>query len=37
MSELDNEEVVAAFENIMTVFQDDIAPYAVEICQHLKL
>jgi hypothetical protein len=36
MNELDNEELVAAFENIMVVFQDSIAPFAADICQHLK-
>ena len=35
MNELDNEELVAAFENIMTIFQDDIKPYALDICNHL--
>ena len=35
MNEFDNEELVSAFENIMTIFQDDIKPYAVDICQHL--
>jgi hypothetical protein len=36
MNELDNEELVSSFENIMTVFQDDISPFAADICQHLK-
>jgi hypothetical protein len=36
MNDLDNEELVSAFENIMTLFQDDIKPYAVDICLHLK-
>jgi hypothetical protein len=36
MNELDNEELVAAFENVMTIFNDQIAPYAADICKHLK-
>ena len=36
MHELDNEELVAAFESLMTIFQDDIGPYAAEICLHLR-
>ena len=36
MNDLDNEELVSAFENVMTIFQDDIKPYAVDICLHLK-
>jgi hypothetical protein len=36
MNDLDNEELVSSFENIMTVFQDDISPFAADICQHLK-
>jgi len=36
MNEFDNEELVAAFENLMTIFQDDIQPYAADICKHLK-
>jgi hypothetical protein len=36
MNELDNEELVSSFENIMTVFQDDISPFAADICEHLK-
>lgn len=35
MNEFDNEELVAAFESLMTIFQDDIGPYAAEICLHL--
>ena len=35
MNEFDNEELVAAFESLMTIFQDDIRPYAAQICQHL--
>jgi len=37
MNEFDNEELVAAFENIMTIFEDEISPYAVDICQHLRV
>lgn len=36
MNEFDNEELVNAFENVMTIFADDIKPYAVDICNHLK-
>jgi len=36
MNELDNEELCAAFENVMALFNDDIAPYAADICKHLK-
>lgn len=36
MSELDNEELVEAFEDVMQIFQKDIAPYACHICEHLK-
>jgi Holliday junction resolvase RusA-like endonuclease len=35
MNELDNEELVSSFENIMSVFEDEIQPYAVDICKHL--
>lgn len=36
MNDLDNEELVSSFENIMTVFQDFISPFAADICEHLK-
>mmetsp|Transcript_29520 Transcript_29520/g.44887 ORF Transcript_29520/g.44887 Transcript_29520/m.44887 type:complete len:666 (+) Transcript_29520:641-2638(+) len=36
MNEFDNEELVIAFENIMTLFEDHIAPFACNICEHLK-
>ena len=36
MNEFDNEELVVAFENIMSIFSESIAPFAVEICEHLK-
>jgi hypothetical protein len=36
MNELDNEEVVAAFENVMASFQDNIGPFSVQICEHLR-
>lgn len=36
MSQLDNEELVEAFETIMVIFDKDIAPYAIHICQHLQ-
>lgn len=35
MNEFDNEELVSAFENIMSIFQDEIRPYATDICNHL--
>jgi hypothetical protein len=35
MNEFDNEELVSAFESIMSIFADDIKPYAVDICKHL--
>jgi hypothetical protein len=36
MNEFDNEELVSAFENIMSIFHLEIRPYAVDICEHLK-
>ena len=36
MSQCDNEELVAAFEGITVIFDAYIAPFAVEICRHLK-
>lgn len=36
MSELDNEELVESFEDIMQIFEKDIGPYASHICQHLR-
>lgn len=35
MNEFDNEELVNSFENIMEIFQNEIRPYAVDICSHL--
>lgn len=35
MNDLDNEELVASFENIMQVFENEIQPYALDICRHL--
>jgi hypothetical protein len=35
MNELDNEELVSAFENIMGIFSGQMRPFAVDICQHL--
>ena len=35
MNEFDNEELVSSFENIMSIFQDEIRPYACDICNHL--
>jgi hypothetical protein len=36
MSELDNEELVEAFEDVMQIFSKDIAPFACQICQHMR-
>ena len=36
MTELDNEELVDSFENIMQIFEKDIGPFACHICQHLR-
>ena len=35
MNDFDNDELVAAFENIVTTYHDQIAPYAVDIIKHL--
>jgi len=35
MNEFDNEELVNAFENIMSIFQEEIRPFAMDICNHL--
>lgn len=32
MSELDNEELVESFEDVMQIFSKDIAPFACHIC-----
>ena len=36
MNDFENEELVYAFENLMVLFENDIKPYAIEICKHLK-
>ena len=36
MNELDSEELVMSFENIMTLFNDHLAPFATKICHHLS-
>ena len=36
MQDFDNEELVIAFENIVSYYGNSIAPYAIEICEHLK-
>jgi len=36
MNDFDNDELVAAFENIVTIYHDRIAPYAVDIIRHLS-
>lgn len=35
MSEIDSEELVAALEEIVSHFKDDIAPFAIELSQQL--
>ena len=35
MNEIDNEEVIESFEQIVFAFRDDFDPYAIEVCQHL--
>ena len=35
MEEIDSEELVAALETIMTIFRDDIGPYALQIVGQL--
>lgn len=35
MNEFDNEELVNSFESIMSIFQDEIRPFALDICNHL--
>ena len=36
MNEVDNEQIVSAFEAIMWLFKDGIKPFSVEICKHLQ-
>lgn len=36
MNELDNEELVSAFENVVSVYHASIQPHAAQICTHLK-
>jgi hypothetical protein len=36
MNEIDNEDLVAAFESVVQVFSLEIKPYALDICNHLK-
>ena len=35
MNEFDNEDLVSAFESLMTIYSKDIVPYAADICSHL--
>ena len=35
MYEIDNEDLIEAFEQIVNVFKDDLAPYAIDICKQL--
>jgi len=36
MDEIDSEELVSALEMIMTIFRDDIGPYALQIVENLS-
>ena len=36
MNEIDNEEIIFALEQIMTMFSHKIKPFAIDICLHLK-
>jgi hypothetical protein len=36
MNELDNEELVSAFENVVSVYHESINPHAAKIVDHLK-
>lgn len=36
MTELDNEELVAAFEQVVATFETMMGPFACDICEHLK-
>ena len=35
MNEIDSEELIEAFEQIVNIFKDQLAPYALEICTQL--
>jgi hypothetical protein len=35
MSEIDSEELVSALEEIVKHFKEDIAPYAINLCDQL--
>jgi len=36
MNDFDNDELVAAFENVVTIYHDRISPYAADIIRHLS-
>jgi hypothetical protein len=36
MNEIDNEELVSALEYLIDKFEDDIGPFAVELCTQLS-
>lgn len=36
MNELDNEELVSAFESVVAVYHEAIHPHAAQICDHLR-
>jgi len=35
MNDIDSEELVGSLSQIMTIFQDDIAPYAIMLSEKL--
>jgi len=37
MNDFDNDELVAAFENVVTIYHDRISPYAEDIIRHLSI
>lgn len=36
MNEFDNDALVSAFENVMSMFVEEIRPFALDICKHMK-
>lgn len=37
MDEIDSEELVGALEEIMRIYKDDVAPFAMQICEQLSM
>jgi len=37
MDEIDSEELVGALEEIMRIYKDDVAPFAMQICEQLSI